>query len=75
MEDKRRRKKYIINDFCLLFYLLLTFGENISRGSGEVYCCTENAIIYEELMHCKAGPHRIGIHNTSKGINRYFLRI
>jgi hypothetical protein len=25
--------------------------------------------------HCKAGPHRIGIHNTSKGINRYFLRI
>jgi hypothetical protein len=25
--------------------------------------------------HCKAGPHRIGTQNTSKGINRYFLRI
>ena len=24
--------------------------------------------------HCKAGPHRIGIHSTSKGMNRYLLR-
>ncbi len=27
------------------------------------------------FLHSKAGPHRIGIHNTSKGMNRYFLRI
>jgi hypothetical protein len=26
-------------------------------------------------MHCKAGPHRIRIHNISKGTHRYFLRI
>ncbi len=25
--------------------------------------------------HCKVGPPRIEIHNTSKGMNRYFLRI
>ncbi len=25
--------------------------------------------------HCKVGPPRIGIHNTSKGMNRYFSRI
>jgi hypothetical protein len=28
-----------------------------------------------ECPHCKAGPHRIGIHHNSKGINRYFFRI
>jgi hypothetical protein len=50
IKDEEEKVRYIINDFCLLFYLLLTFVENISRGSGEVYCCTENAIIYEELM-------------------------
>jgi hypothetical protein len=26
-------------------------------------------------LHCKAVAHRIGLHNTSKGIKRYFLRI
>jgi hypothetical protein len=29
----------------------------------------------EAGLHCKAGPHRIGIHNTSQGINIYILRI
>jgi hypothetical protein len=32
-------------------------------------------LLRPEPVHCKVGPHRIGTHNTSKGINRYFLRI
>jgi hypothetical protein len=37
--------------------------------------CNEEAGKACGRIHCKVGPPRIGIHNTSKGMNRYFLRI
>jgi hypothetical protein len=35
----------------------------------------ENVIAGANDTHCKVGPPRIGIHITSKGMNRYFLRV